>query len=96
MSRVKSIFLPQNIGKPLTSILRAQLLLEVEELENIKKGLFSKSQVDFKTFEEWSRYEDQKSSEITCYEHDIYFMKRTLETGIIQMGEELDEQHYRG
>lgn len=91
-----SIFIPQNIGKPLTKELREQLLVEMKELED-KQAAVIKSWNDQGlpcSFKEYLLKGENYSSELMCYEHDIYFMKRTLISGIIQMGEDLDDAKY--
>lgn len=89
-----SILIPQNIGKPLTDELRKQLLVEIKQLED----LLTKSSKEWESsgseisFSKYLKKETSFATEVLCYDHDMYFMKRTLATGIVQMGEERDEQ----
>ena len=83
-----TIFTQDRMGQPLTQGERSELEWDVIHLESCLKS------------EAWINHQVEQCADLMgswdrdlvllCGEHDLHFMKLTLETGIIQMGEELE------
>lgn len=85
-----TVFINQNIGNRLTPESRILVEMELAKLREQRESFHKNPEKVYASNRELFG-SNCEGMDDTCFDHDEFFIERTLETGIIQMGEILEE-----